>query len=70
LEDYSMSTSKHRSATAAERAERLRQGLESASTDEGLTAQRDLLARRRGTEHATSAARRLEVAARADRRAV
>jgi hypothetical protein len=63
-----MSKSQHRSA-AVQREERSRQGRGSASTDEGLAAQQALLDRRRGTEHATSAARRLEVAARADRRA-
>jgi hypothetical protein len=63
-----MSQSQQRSVSAR-RAERTRNGLVSATTAEGLAAQQALLTRRRGTEHATSAARRLELAARADRRA-
>jgi hypothetical protein len=68
LEDDSMSQSKHRSA-AVRRAEHTNEGRESATTAEGLAAQQALLIRRRGTAHATTAARRLEHAARADRRA-
>jgi|tagenome__1003787_1003787.scaffolds.fasta_scaffold19789415_2 hypothetical protein len=60
-----MSQSKPRSVPA-KRAEHAR---DSATTAEGLAAQQDLLSRRRGTMHATRAARRLELAARADRRA-
>ena len=62
-----MSQSKHRSA-AVRRAEHT-EGRASATTAEGLAAQQALLIRRRGTAHATTAARRLEHAARADRRA-
>jgi hypothetical protein len=63
-----MSQSKHRSA-ATKQAGHVRQGRGSATTAEGIAAERALLGRRRGTEHATRAARRLERAARADRRA-
>jgi hypothetical protein len=63
-----MSQSKHlRPATRL--AEPSRQGRDSATTAEGIAAERALLVRRRGTEHATRAARRLERAARADRHA-
>jgi hypothetical protein len=64
-----MSQSKHRPA-AASPAEPTRHGRGSATTAEGIAAERALVSRRRGTAHATHAARRLERASRADRRAV
>jgi hypothetical protein len=63
-----MSQSKHLPAAVAH-AEQSRQGRGSATTAEGIAAERALLGRRRGTAHVTRAARRLELAARADRRA-
>jgi hypothetical protein len=62
-----MSQSEHLRA-APRQAEHERQGRHSATTAEGVAAERALMTRRRGTEHATVAARRLERAARADRR--
>jgi hypothetical protein len=53
---------------ARRQADHERQSRHSATTAEGVAAERALLTRRRGTEHATDAARRLERAARADRR--
>jgi hypothetical protein len=64
-----MSQSKHLPA-AATQAGHARQDRGSATTAEGIAAERALLSRRRGTAHVTRAARRLEHAARADRRAV
>ena len=64
-----MSQSKHLPPAVAH-AEQPRQGRGSATTAEGIAAERALLGRRRGTAHVTRAARRLERAARADRRAV
>jgi hypothetical protein len=63
-----MSQSKHRPA-AVRPADHTRQGRGSATTAEGIDAERALLRRSRGTRHATDAARRLEHAARADRHA-
>ena len=63
-----MSQSKHLPAAIVQ-AEQLRQGRGSATTAEGIAAERALLKRRRGTAHVTRAARRLDRAARADRRA-
>jgi hypothetical protein len=63
-----MSQSKHLPA-AVRQAEHARQGRGSATTDEGIAAERAVLGRRGGTAQVTRAARRLEHAARADRRA-
>jgi hypothetical protein len=63
-----MSQSKHL-PPAVTQAEHATQGRGSATTAEGIAAERALLSRRRGTALVTRAARRLERAARADRRA-
>jgi len=69
LEDDSMSQSKHLPA-AVRQAGHPQRDRGSATTAEGIAAERALTDRRRGTSHVTRAARRLERAARADRRAV
>jgi len=69
LEDDSMSQSKHL-PTAVRQAGHPQRDRGSATTAEGIAAERALTDRRRGTSHVTRAARRLERAARADRRAV